>query len=79
VYIVAMRSVGLSELFVVLLATAVLYVFPLWRIAQRMGYHGSVGVLACLPGFNVLVAYFIAFSEWPVLRELAVLRRKSSS
>ena len=38
------------------------------------GYSGAIGLLACLPGVNVIAAYFLAFSEWPVLRELARLR-----
>ena len=33
---------------------------------------------ACLPGINIVVAWFIAFSEWPVLRELELLRRNAN-
>jgi hypothetical protein len=68
-----MRTVGLPELTVVVVI-AVLYAFPLWRIARKMGYPGPLGLLACLPGINMVIAYFLAFSEWPVLREVALLR-----
>lgn len=70
-----MRTLSLPELMVVV-ALATVYVFPLWRIARKMGYPGAVGVLACLPGISIVVAYFMAFNEWPVLRELALLRNR---
>jgi hypothetical protein len=36
-----------------------------------MGYPG---VLACIPGINILLAYFLAFTTWPVEREAQTLR-----
>lgn len=53
------------------------YVYPCWRIAKRMGYPGAIGLLALVPGVNVLVAFVLAFHRWPVLRELEALRAAS--
>lgn len=62
-----MRSIGIPEILVILLI-AVIYILPLWRIAARMGYPGGLGILAFLPGVNLVLAYYVAFSEWPRLR-----------
>jgi hypothetical protein len=42
-----------------------------------MGYAGIIGVLAFIPGINLILAYVLAFAKWPVLRELESLRRRS--
>jgi len=70
-----MQRLSIPELGVILLVFA-LYVLPLWRIATRMGYPGALGLLSAVPGLNILLAYFVAFTEWPVLRELETLRRE---
>ena len=49
-----MKSIGKSELLVILLV-AMLYVYPLCRIAKRMGYAGIIGVLAFIPGINLIL------------------------
>ena len=71
-----MRSISIPELFMILLVVTV-YLYPLCRIAKRMGYAGIVGVLAFIPGINLILAYVLAFANWPVLRELESLRRES--
>lgn len=51
--------------------------FPLWRILRKMGYPGIVGLIALIPGVNLLLAYYLALSEWPVLRQLNILKRQA--
>jgi hypothetical protein len=63
-YTSLMRSIGIPELLVILLV-ATLYVYPLCRIAKRMGYAGIIGVLAFIPGINLILAYVLAFANWP--------------
>jgi hypothetical protein len=65
--------VGPLEFLIVLLVVCV-YIVPLWRIARKMGYPGPLAILACLPGVNMLLAYVLAFTKWPVERELETLR-----
>jgi hypothetical protein len=64
-----MRSVGLLEL-VFVLAIALLYAFPYGASLKHGFIRVVVDFLACLPGINIVVAYFLAFTDWPVLREL---------
>lgn len=52
---------------------------PLIGIARKMGYPGPVGLLAAIPGVNVLLAWFMALREWPIERELRRLRTGSAS
>ena len=59
---------GLPEMLVLTLI-AVVCAFPYWRIAKKMGYPGAVGILACLPIINIIVAYALAFTDWPTLQE----------
>jgi hypothetical protein len=60
--------------FLIISLVALLYIIPLWRIARKMGYPGALAVLACIPGINILLAYFLAFTPWPVEREAQTLR-----
>ncbi|HXF27426.1 MAG TPA: hypothetical protein VN610_09130 [Bryobacteraceae bacterium] len=69
------RSIGLPEIVVILLLAG-LFLFPVWRIATKMGYPGPLGLFALFPGLNLILAYFHAFNEWPVLRELSALRQQ---
>ena len=66
--------------FLVIVGTAffliVMYVIPLWRIATKMGYPGPLAILACLPIVNVMVAYIVAFADWPIEKEVRSLRRQ---
>jgi hypothetical protein len=47
---------------------AAFLVFPLWRIAKKMGYPGFIGIMALIPVVNILLAYILAFKQWPALR-----------
>ena len=60
--------------FLIILMIVALYILPLWRIARKMGYPGLLAILALLPGINIILVYFLAFTRWPVERELEALR-----
>lgn len=47
------------------LVIAIIAVIPVWRICQRTGYPGWMGILILIPMVNLLLLYFIAFSDWP--------------
>lgn len=42
---------------------AALIVIPMWRICERLGYPGVLGLLAVVPLLNLGLLYFLAFSE----------------
>ncbi len=44
---------------------AIVVVIPAWRICQRTGYPGWMGVLILIPIVNLVLLYFIAFADWP--------------
>ncbi|MCO4321397.1 hypothetical protein [Aliidiomarina quisquiliarum] len=48
-----------------MLAIAIALVIPTWRICQRTGYPGWLGIFVLVPMVNLVLLYFIAFSDWP--------------
>jgi hypothetical protein len=48
-----------------MLAIAILVVVPVWRICQRTGYPGWLGILVLVPVANLVLLYFIALAPWP--------------
>ncbi len=48
-----------------MLVIAIVVVIPVWRICQRVGYPGWLGILMLVPVANLVLLYFIAFSDWP--------------
>ena len=63
-----MPMIGLAELTVLLLFGA-LVVWPYWRIFSKAGFHGALSFLLLVPLVNVGMLFFLAFAEWPALRE----------
>ena len=48
-----------------MLVIAIVVVIPIWRICQRTGYPGWLGLLTLIPVVNLALLYFIAFADWP--------------
>jgi len=70
-----LRSIGgLAEF--VIIAAVVLCVWAYWRIFAKAGYPGAMGILMVIPLLNVIMLFFLAFREWPVLKELKALRER---
>ena len=49
---------------------ALLVGYPAWRIAEKMGYQGVMGLIALIPLVNLFVVWYVALNEWPVENEL---------
>ena len=47
-----------------MLVIAIVVVIPAWRICQRTGYPGWMGILILIPIVNLVLLYFIAFADW---------------
>jgi hypothetical protein len=71
-----MGPMGAQE-FVVILFLVGIAVIPFWKIYTKAGYPGAMGFLMLVPLVNVIMLFVLAFSEWPVLRELQALRQGS--
>ncbi|MFH1314720.1 MAG: hypothetical protein ABIJ00_16060 [Candidatus Eisenbacteria bacterium] len=55
--IVAMAVVG-----------ALLTVIPFWRILTKAGLPGPLSLLMLVPVANIILPFYVAFTEWPALR-----------
>jgi len=47
----------------------VAYVLPFWRIYQRLGFSPWLSMLMVITPLNIILLYYLAFAEWPAMRE----------
>ena len=64
-------GVGEGVLAVIAMVVAL---FPAWRICVKTGHSGAFAILLLIPFVNILLILYMAFSEWPIERELSRLR-----
>ena len=57
------------------LVVVVVLLLLAFRIVRRTGHSGWWALTALVPVANLVVLVWLAYSEWPVHRELAALRR----
>ncbi len=56
----------MSGLIVIVIASAVLFLYPAWRIFGRAGFSPAVALTVLIPFAGPLIAMAIlAFAEWP--------------
>ena len=67
-----MQSYGLGEYtarhFALLAFLIFLWVFPLWRIIGKAGYHPAVSLFAIFPAIGLILLWWLAFARWPIRR-----------
>jgi uncharacterized membrane protein len=73
-----MSTLGFPELLAILVVAAVIFVLPFYKIFSKAGYPGILGLTMIVPLLNVIMLLFLAFSEWPVLKELKALKQRSN-
>jgi hypothetical protein len=73
-----LRSIGLPEILVVLIVGGLL-LFLFWKVFTKAGYPGYFALAMFIPIVNLALWCFLAFAEWPVLKELKALRQSASS
>lgn len=72
-----MGSIGIQQILVVLFL--VIPAVLAWaKIFSKAGYTPWLALTLFVPLVNVLVMLWFAFSEWPVLAELARLKQQSA-
>ena len=47
---------------------ALVTVIPFWKICTKAGFAGALSLLMLVPIANVVLPFYIAFAQWPVLR-----------
>lgn len=55
-------------------AFSLIYGLPDYLIFKKAGYSGVLGLGMLVPGVNVVLVFWFAFSEWPIHRQLKKLR-----
>ena len=70
---------GIIVIFISLLILAIVCIvgFIWWRIVSKTGYHGALGLLMLIPIANLIMILVLAFSEWPVEKELKQLKAQT--
>lgn len=59
-------------LFVVVLPIVLLLtLLPYWFICKKAGYHPALSLLILIPFGGIILPFFLAFANWPVLRKAA--------
>ena len=61
-------------LFILLCLTAAVFVW--WKIVGRTGYHPALAFFMIVPLANIVLLLVLAFSDWPIQREVEALRRQ---
>lgn len=52
-----------------MLVIAALIITPFWFIFKKAGYSQWLSLLMVVPIVNLAMLFFLAFSDWPRLRE----------
>jgi hypothetical protein len=68
-----MGGLGTGELVVIVMIIALISVFTVWPcffIYKKAGYHPAMGCLMFIPPANVVMLFVLAFSQWPIERDL---------
>ena len=52
-----------------MLVMAALVIVPFWSIFAKTGHSKWLSLLMAVPLVNVLLLYFLAFSDWPSLKK----------
>lgn len=55
---------------VMMVVCAALIIVPFWFIFRRAGHSPWLSLLMVVPLANVVMLYFLAFSDWPRLRDV---------
>jgi hypothetical protein len=72
------RSIGLPELLVIVIVIGCL-ILPFWKILEKAGYPGVMGLMMLVPFLNFVMLLYLAFSDWPVLRQLREAQNRNAA
>ncbi len=60
---------GIVMVLVMIVVMAVLPVILYWKIISKTGNAGPIALLMLIPLVNLIVIYWLAFADWPALRQ----------
>lgn len=73
-----MYGLGLPELTIIAII-GIIIILPNWKMFSKAGFSGWWSLLMIVPVINILLEYYLAFAEWPIHRELLMLRKQSEN
>jgi len=73
-----LRGAAIEDLIILIFSLSVLvvYGFCCYRLAQRLGYDGMLGILLIVPVLNVVIMFIAAVNESPNEQKIATLERR---
>jgi len=57
---------AISMIFTVMVVVTVI---PYWKICTKAGFPGPLALLMLVPIANIILPFYLAFAEWPSLRQ----------
>lgn len=63
----------------VVLAISIFFAAVYCKIFAKAGFHWAMGLLMFVPVANLIVMLVLAFCEWPIQREIHMLRQAQST
>ncbi len=67
-----MRGIGAIEIGIILVViplAILLTVLPFWKICKKAGFPGAISLFMLIPIANIILPFYLAFAEWPVLKQ----------
>ena len=61
-----MDALGITEL-IVIVVTVAIFIIPFWQICAKAGFSPWLSLLLFVPVINLLLLYYLAFANWPIL------------
>ena len=67
-----MGNIGVPEILLMVLVIVVVgiifVIVPYWRIFRKAGFPPALSILMIVPLVNIGMLYFLAFMDWPALK-----------
>jgi len=61
--------------FVLFVVTAI-KILVFCKIFSKAGYSWAIGLLMLVPIANIIMAFFLAFADWPICKEVRKLKQQ---
>jgi len=68
----------LFAVFLILIVVAI-KVLIFCKIFSKAGYSWALGLLMLVPIVNIIMAFFLAFADWPIQKQLRQLKEQQSN
>jgi hypothetical protein len=46
----------------------IIVIWPFWKIFSKAGFNGALSLLMLIPLVNIVMIFYLAFSQWPATR-----------